>query len=173
MSLSRTVSFLTKVFEPLTRWINSVGVVILAIMMFLTAIDVTLRYLFNKPIPGAFELQEFMMGMLVAMAIGYCAFLKGHINVDIIFTRLPLRVQAGFNTFHYLVGSCLFALVSWRTVLEGVAMQSRALTSTVLFIPVFPFYFVVAFGSAVLCLTWLYTSIESLSQGVGKWNQQP
>ena len=171
MSLSKTVSFLTKVIEPATRWINSVGVVILAIMMFLTATDVTLRYVFNKPVPGSFELQEFMMGIVVAMAIGYCAFVKGHISVDIVFTRFPQRVQAIFNTFHYLVGSCLFALVCWRTVLEGLGKQAGAQTTSVLLIPVFPFYYVVAFGSAVLCLAWLYNSIESLSQGVGKWNR--
>lgn len=173
MSLSKTVGFLAKVFEPATRWINRVGVVILAVIMFLTAADVTLRYIFNRPIPGAFELQEFMMSMLVAMGIGYCAFVKGHINVDILFIRLPQRVQASCNVFHYLIGSCLFALVCWRSALEGLVVQSRALTSSVLFIPFSPFYFVVAFGSAMLCLTWLYDAIESLSQGVGKWNRRP
>lgn len=171
MSLSKTVSFLARVLEPATRWINNIGVGILAAMMFLTAIDVILRYVFNRPVPGAFELQEFMMVTVVALGIGYCAFLKGHISVDILFLRLPQRVQAGFNTFHYLVGSCLFALVCWRTALEGLGMQSRGLTTSVLFIPVFPFYFVVAFGSALLCLAWLYNSIESTCIGVGKWNR--
>lgn len=172
MQIHKAVKFLARIFEVATRWINRVGVVILAIMMFLTAVDVTLRYAFNKPIPGAFEIQEFMMGIVVAMAIGYCAFLKGHINVDILFGRFPRRVQAFFNTFHYLAGSFLFALASWRTVLEGIGMHNRALTSTVLFIPVFPFYFVVAFGSAVLCLTWLYNSLDSFYRGVGNWNRQ-
>ena len=171
MGLSKTVAFLAKVLEPGTRWIHSVGMAILAIMMFLTAADVILRYVFNRPIPGSFELQEFMMGILVAMGIGYCAFLKGHINVDILFSRLPQRVQASLNVFHYLIASCLFALVCWRTVVEGLGLQSRNVTSSVLLLPVFPFYCVVTFGSAVLCLAFLYNSLESLSVGLGKWNR--
>jgi len=149
-----------------------VAVSILAVMMFLTATDVTLRYVFNRPIPGATELQEFMMAIVVATAIGYVAFLKGHISVDILLTRLPHTAQAFLNMFHYLVGSCLFALICWRTALEGLTVQARGVESPVLFIPVFPLYWVIAFGSAVLCLSWLYNAIESLSQGVSKWTQQ-
>lgn len=171
MAMTKTVGFLANLFEPFNRWIHNVGIGILAAMMFLTAADVTLRYVFNSPIPGSFELQEFMMGMLVAMGVGYCAFLKGHINVDIIFSRLPQKVQAVFNTFHYLIASCLFALVCWQTVLEGLRLQSRHMTSSVLLLPVFPFYSVITFGCAVLCLTFLYNSLESLSVGLGKWNR--
>ncbi len=171
MSLSKVVGFLAKVFEPATRWMSYITAAILPMMMFLTLVDVIGRYVFNRPVPGAFELQRFMMAIVIAMAISFCAYLKGHINVDILFIRLPQRVQTGLNFFHYLIGSCVFALVCWKTILEGLALQARGFTSSTLLIPVFPFYFVVAFGSALLCLTWLYSSLESLSQGVGKWNQ--
>ncbi len=165
------MGFLAKVLERATRWVHSVGIGVLAVMMFLTGIDVILRYVFNRPIPGAFELQEFMMGIVVALGVGYCAYLKGHINVDVVIIRLPQRVQAFFNVFHYLVASCLFALVCWRTVAEGLALQARGVTSSVLLLPIFPFYCVVTFGSAMLCLAFFYNSLESLSMGVGKWNR--
>lgn len=173
MWLNRTVSFLAKVFERATRWINSAAVVILAAMMFLTAADVILRYVFNRPVPGAFELQRFMMVILVAAAISYTAYIKGHINVDIVFGHLPKRFQESLNVFHYFLGSCVFAVVCWRTILEGLALQARGFTSSTLLIPVFPFYFIIAFCSALLCLTWLYSAVESLLKGVGKWTQQP
>jgi TRAP-type C4-dicarboxylate transport system permease small subunit len=169
--LQKTVNVLAKGVEPVTRWAHNIGSGVLAAMMFLTAADVTLRYAFNSPILGSYELQEFMMVTMIAMGIGYCAFLKGHINVDILFNKLPQRVQATFNVFHYLIAACLFALVTWRTFLEGLLMQSRNMTSTVLYIPVLPFYCVAAFGSAVLCLAFLYNSIESLSKVFGKWNR--
>ncbi|MFC1868247.1 TRAP transporter small permease subunit [Thermodesulfobacteriota bacterium] len=171
--IHHTIGILAKFIERVTRLINGIAMVILALMMFLTAADVILRYVFNCPIPGAFELQEFMMAIMIAAAVGYCAFIKGHINVDIIFILFPQRVQAILNVFHYLIGSCLFAMVCWRTLLEGQAIQARGLTSAVLLIPVFPFYFMVAFGAALLSLVWLYEAIESLFQVGGKWTQQP
>lgn len=171
MWLQKTVNVLARGIEPITRWTHNIGSGVLAVMMFLTATDVTGRYGFNSPIPGSYELQEFLMVTMIAMGVGYCAFLKGHINVDILFNKLPQRVQSGFNVFHYLVAACLFAMVSWRTLQEGLLMQSRNMTSTVLYIPVLPFYCIAALGSAVLCIAFLYNSIESLSKVLVKWNQ--
>lgn len=171
ISLRRTISFSAKILEPATRWTHNVGVIILAAMMFLTATDVIGRYVFNRPILGSLELQEYMMAIVVAMTIGYCGFLKGHINVDILFNYLPQRARASLNFFHFIIGTCLFALVCWRTVLQGLEEYHSGLTSVILQIPVFPFYFVAALGSAILSITWLHNAIEFLSQGVGKWNQ--
>ena len=39
--------------QGLSRAINGIGVGFLALMMFLTGTDVTLRYIFNRPIAGA------------------------------------------------------------------------------------------------------------------------
>jgi TRAP-type transport system small permease protein len=165
--LIKTVNHSFKVIEPVTRLTNYVAIGVLSLMMFFTAIDVLLRYLFNKPIPGDMELTQFMMAVVVSAAVGYCGLQKGHIIVDILFNKLSLKGRAIFNVFHYLVGAILFALICWRTALEGVAVQSRNLTSAVLLIPVFPFYWIVAFGCAVLCLAWLFIAIESISEVSG------
>ncbi|MFC1868929.1 TRAP transporter small permease [Thermodesulfobacteriota bacterium] len=160
----KTLHFLARVFEKVTRWSISIANVILVVIMFLTATDVIGRYFFNSPVPGALEFQEFLMAILVAMTIGYCAFKKGHINVDIMFIWLPKRVQTVLNLFHYLIGAGLFALVCWRTAIEAIAVQGRGLTSSIVPIPIFPFYWVVAFGCALLSIVWLYNAFESLSQ---------
>lgn len=171
--LDKIVGFLSRVVGPAIRWGNRVGVTILAVLMFFATADVILRYVFNKPIPGSFELQEFMMGIVVIMGIGYCTFGKGHISIDMLTNRFPQKTQAILNFSHYLIASCLFAGVCWRTVIQGLEVQSRLLTSSVLLIPLFPFYWVLAFASAMVCLAFFYNSLESLSQGAGKWKQQP
>ena len=45
------------------KWINNVASFLLASMMFLTAIDVALRYIFQRPITGTYEIIEFMMAI--------------------------------------------------------------------------------------------------------------
>lgn len=170
MLLSSTVVFLKKVLEPGTRWVNRAGVIVLAAMMFLTATDVILRYIFNRPVPGSYELQEFMMSIMLAVGIGYCGFLKGHISVDIFISHLKPRAQSCLNAFHYFVGFVLFAAVCWQTAIEGLSMYSRQLESSVLSIPKYPFYFVLVFGAAVLCVVFFYNFLESLL-AVGKWKR--
>ena len=164
--LAKAVNYLAKGVEPVTRFTNYVAIVVLSLMMFLTAIDVLLRYAFNKPIPGDLEITQFMMSIVVATSIGYCAYKKGHIIVDTFFNKLSPRAREIFNIFHYLVGAALFALICWRTALEGLVVQGRNITSPVVLIPVFPFYWLAAFGCAVLCLAWLFSAIESLSLAI-------
>ncbi len=171
--LGKIVGFLSRVVGPVIRWGNRVGIAILALLMFFAASDVILRYAFNKPIQGSFELQEFMMGIIVISGIAYCTFEKGHISVDILTNRFPQRTQTILNFFHYLIAACLFAGVCWRTVIQGLVVQSRLLTSSVLLIPLFPFYWVLAFASAIVCLAFFYSSLESLYKGAGKWKHQP
>jgi TRAP-type transport system small permease protein len=168
MLLTNTVKIFGKSVELITYWANYIAIGFLAIMMYLTAIDVFLRYLFNRPILGDQELIEFMMAIVVSMSIGYCALKKGHVVVDILFLYLPKKMQAGFNVFHYFCGFGFFALASWRTTIEGFTFHTRGFGSTVLNLPIYPFYWIVAFGCAVLSLTWLYLSIESLSQTVSR-----
>ena len=63
-------------------------------MVLTTVVDVFLRYLFNSPILGSYELTEFMMAILVFGSVAYTMVVKGHVTVDLVITRLPARAQA-------------------------------------------------------------------------------
>src|SRR3989304_4130225 len=70
-----------------------IAVIILAAMMFLMTADVILRYIFGSPLPGAYELLQFMMSIVIPFGIAYCAHEKGHITVDVLFVFLPAKGQ--------------------------------------------------------------------------------
>jgi len=53
--------------------------------------EVIMRYFFNAPSLWAYEISLFMYGAYIALAGGYTLLVKGHVNVDIIWGRLPLR----------------------------------------------------------------------------------
>jgi TRAP-type C4-dicarboxylate transport system permease small subunit len=50
MWFSETAGRLSKVFYPITRYLNVAGLVFLALMMLLTTADVIGRYIFNTPL---------------------------------------------------------------------------------------------------------------------------
>ncbi|MFC1861445.1 TRAP transporter large permease subunit [Chloroflexota bacterium] len=168
MWLSKAAQLLNRTLYPAIRIINSVGIGILAVMMFLTAVDVSLRYVFNRPIPGSMELTELMMAVLVAFGLGYTQIHKGHVAVDLVISRFRPRVQAVINTITCLFGLGIFSLITWRTILYAGNQRLDELTSSVLLIPLHPFIYVVAFGSAILCLVFIYNLFEHLAQVVEK-----
>ena len=83
MWLKKALDFSERGTKSVARGINGVGVTALTLLMLLTAVDVCLRYLFDSPITGSYELSEFMMAILVAfgLALVITAFLLSYNKV--------------------------------------------------------------------------------------------
>jgi len=86
--------FLTMWSERVTTWLARAAAAGLAAMMLLTFVDVAGRAC-NRPIVGAVEVTELLMGSLIFLGIGYTTFHRGHIRVDVVIPCLPRRIQAG------------------------------------------------------------------------------
>lgn len=90
------------------RALALVGALALGVLMvLLTVVDVVLRQ-FGEAIPGAFDLVTLGMRILVPLALPYTFWRGGHVAVNLIADRLPIRAKA--------------ALVSATLVASGVAM---------------------------------------------------
>lgn len=164
--MERVVSSLKKVIYPISIGLLSVGVSVLAAMMFLTASDVTLRYVFNSPISGAFDLTSYMMVILVGFGFAYCAVKKGHVRVDLVVERLPLRTQAIIDSITGLMVFFLLVMLTWQGFRHMIATHHSGVTSAVLHIPVYPFAGLVGLGFASFTLVVLVDLIEVIGKAV-------
>ena len=156
--------FLERRIQRLARAINGIGVGFLAVMMFLTGTDVTLRYIFNRPIAGAYELTELMMVILVFWCLSYTQLEKGHVAIDLVFSRLPKRVQVITDVIVYCLCLGLFTLLVWQSVVQAKSKLASGLVTGTLTIPVWPFYLVVAFGCLIMWLLLLIELLGSLNR---------
>ncbi|MFX0202441.1 MAG: TRAP transporter small permease subunit, partial [Candidatus Hodarchaeota archaeon] len=93
MVSSKASNSLNKILLPVSIVLQGVGAVVLAVMMFLTASDVTLRQ-FKLPIIGTDDITAFLMAILISFGLAYCTIKKGHVQVDFIVERLSIRTQA-------------------------------------------------------------------------------
>jgi TRAP-type C4-dicarboxylate transport system permease small subunit len=166
--LSSFGDMLEKAVYPIGRFLHRFAQVILALMVLLTVIDVCLRYIFNNPITGSYELTEFMMAVLVFASVGFTQSVKDHVSVDLVITKLPGRVRALLEAITCLFAFGLFALAAWRNVLHTETTWERHDVSAELFIPVSPFVLFVALGLAVLSLVLLVQFFQSLSRVLKK-----
>lgn len=164
MLLDKAVQFLNKTVRPGTVMINAVGMVVLVMMMLLTVSDVSLRYLFNKPIKGAFELTEFMMIIIVFLGLAYTAVKKRHITVSALVGRLPEKAQLVIDASTCLLSLVLCILITWQSAMEAKTRYLQGLTSGTLYIPVHPFIWLVALGCAMLSIVLLSNLLESITE---------
>lgn len=168
LTLNRTSHFLEKALHPTIRVINAAGTVALGVMVLTTVADVLLRFFLDRPIRGTFELTEFLMIIVVFFAMGYTAMLRGHIVIQILGSRLPERPRAICDSIADLISIGFCCLIIWQGVAQAEITRLRHDISGVTNIPLSPFFYVLVFGSALMCLVFLANLLDSLGRWVKK-----
>ena len=119
--------------------------VILFGMMTLTFVDVLLRYVFNRPLRGAFEVTELMLLVLIFAGLPLVSHADEHVTMDFIDRLLgPLAREALKRAVHAGCAALMFFL-TWLMWLKAGTIAGYGDTTDVLKILVGPFvYFMVA-----------------------------
>ena len=144
--------------HPISKIVNRIASGVLFCMMLLTIADVFLRKVFSQSILGTVEVTEFMMVILLFFALAQTEVLNGHVRVDLIMSRFGERTQTLVDTITQLVCFLLFGLFTWSTLVYAAKMRASGEVSQDLWLPVYPFIYVVALGCALLALSLLIKS---------------
>jgi TRAP-type C4-dicarboxylate transport system permease small subunit len=150
-----------------TRGFNALAGTAVVVMMLLTCADVILR-LFRRPIPGTYEIIGFLGTVAISFSLAYTSLEKGHIAVELLVEKLPRRVQAGVESVTLLIGAALFALITWQSMAYAADLKQSGEVSVTLTMPIYPFIYGIAAGSALLCLVLLVESLRSAARTVQK-----
>jgi len=129
--------------------ICAIGMAMVIPLMLLTFADVMLRGFFNKPIPGTFEISQYMLAFFILLGAAYTQQVKGHVGVNFITSRLSSRLQAVCEIVTTLLSLFIIAILVWQGWVEGIAEKA---VSDQLRIPQYPFKVLVAVGAFLLWL---------------------
>ena len=129
--------------------ICAIGMAMVIPLMLLTFADVMLRGFFNKPIPGTFEISQYMLAFFILLGAAYTQQVKGHVGVNFITSRLSSRLQAVCEIVTTLLSLLIIAILVWQGWVEGIAEKA---VSDQLRIPQYPFKVLVAVGAFLLWL---------------------
>ncbi len=143
---------------PISKIVNRIASGVLFFMMLLTIADVFLRKVFSQSILGTVEVTEFMMLILLFFAVTQTEILDGHVKVDLIMSRFGERTQAMTDMITQFVCFLLFGLFTWSTLVYAEKMRASGEVSQDLWLPVYPFIYVVALGCALLAFSLLIKS---------------
>ena len=118
---------------------------ILFCMMTLTFVDVVARYVFSRPLRGAFEVTELMLLVLIFAGLPLVTHAGEHVTMDLIDRLLGARARRLMARLVELGCSALMFLLAWLMWLKAGRIAGYGDTTDVLRIPVGPFvYFMVA-----------------------------
>lgn len=143
---------------------SRIASLILFMMMILTVADVIGRKLFSHSVTGAVELTEFMLVILIFFSLAQTEARDGHVKVDLILSQFGERVQAVVDMTTQFVGFLLCGLISWSTLIYAGKMRVSGEVSQDLWLPKYPFVYVVALGCGILALALLTKFLVALKK---------
>jgi TRAP-type transport system small permease protein len=125
-----------------------------ALMMVMISSDAVGRYFFNHPIQGVVEIvEEYLMVILVFLALSMTNKTGYHIRVDLLERFIPLRVKRVMNPILQAASFLIILLMmiaSWGSFVR--AFKSGELSVGMVPYPLWPAYFFVPLGCALLCI---------------------
>lgn len=133
---------------------------LLACITLLTTVDVIGRYIFNRPVRGAFELTEVMMAALIFAALPLVTLQREHIAVDLLDPWLNPAVRRCQRTAIELACALITAVLAWvlfeqarQAALDGLHTDALRL----------PLASVLYFGAVAIALS------AVIHFGVARW----
>ena len=147
--------------ESLSKWLSAAGMGVFMLMVFLTFVDVFLRYWFGKSINGTVEITELMMVIVVFSSIAYTQWQKSHVTMDILTSKLtePRRALLAVATTLWslaTIGFCSYTTARYAASTSSVTLVLR--------IPLTPFIGLASFGFTLLAVTLLHDLLKALSE---------
>ncbi len=119
--------------------------IVMFAMMTITTIDVFGRYLFNAPIPGGFEIVQYLMAFIVFAALPLTTASNSHLSVSLVENRL----HGGALRMHriYTLGISAIALlvIAYRIAEQGNSLSQSKQVSGYLSLPLAPIAWAMTF----------------------------
>jgi TRAP-type C4-dicarboxylate transport system permease small subunit len=102
---------------------TAAGLMIIA-MMAVTTLDVVGRYFFNRPLWGAFETIEILMGLVVFAGMPLAAASRENIVIDLLEGVMSYRARCLLTVVADLVAAGVAALLAWRVGARAIQLHA-------------------------------------------------
>ena len=129
-------------------------------MILLTCLDVSMRYFFNRPIAGTYDVVSLMGAIIAAFAMPYTMLEKGHVAVEILIMRLSRRKQLIVETGTHTVAIVLSLVLVWQCIALAIDMRAAGEVTPTLLIPFYPIVYCMAVCFFVLSFAILVNLLE-------------
>ncbi len=163
--LKRLLLFVDDMNEGVGKFVSFLILIIIPIFSW----EVLVRNVFNSPTQWAHESTAYLFAALFMVGGAYAMKIGSFVNVDIIYTRLPLRTKAVIDILTAIVFFLYVGTMLWMGL--GLAVESVRKLETSMSVwapPLYPYKIILVLGAFLVLLqglTKLVRSINTLIMG--------
>lgn len=134
-------------------------------MMILTCSDVFLRYLFNRPIIGGYDLIALLGSVVIAFSIPQTTLNRSHAVMESLTVKLPANKRRILAIVTGCLGIVIFVIFSWNLFVYGTILLRSGEVFPTLRMPVFYPAYAIACCCLLECLVLFDRVLETLKGG--------
>lgn len=131
-----------------------IGVTTLLTMAILAVANICARGLFNKAVPGTWELCGLLLLMIAVFTMIHAVLYRTNIRINLLVPRLSRRTQNIFEMVNSVISLGIMIVILWATFQWIVGGGFKAKTPA-LGVPYLPFQIVWLIGLLTICLALL------------------
>ena len=133
--------------------------------MFLGTGDVIGTQFLGWPLPGALELTESTMTLIVFGGLAYAQIRRSHIRVEIVYARVGPRMRAAMDVFAHALGILFFGLLAWQAWGEAAfSIQIEEAPDGLIRFPLYPARIILLSGTVLLVVRLVLDVIEDVQR---------
>lgn len=130
--MSKDSSFLLFFVQKL--W-GGLAALLLFVMMIVTCADVTGRYFLNAPLPGAFEITEILLGLIIYAILPLVTISGDQIAVDMFDRFIPPQIRLVQNFIILVIQTVMLSLIAWALASKSLTLIRTNLVTDVIRLP--------------------------------------
>ncbi len=151
-----------KILEKVIRVLGWINIVFISVLTLLTISDVFARYLFNTSFFDAMTLSSYFLAMINALALPGITWKRGHVQVDLIYDKLPAGLQRFCDGMNNLLAAALFFSMSWYAFIRAFDSFKGHFFQGWMKLPEYPPRLVFACGCLITAFTFLALFLRAL-----------
>ena len=145
-------------FNTSNKLLLSFCIISLTVLVLITVVDVSGRYLLGIPLPGTSEITEIILGVLIYIGLPYISKKEEHISVSLLSNYLPNNVKILHKILINFIVALLLLVIARQLYLHGLDLKSYQEVTTFLEIPKAP----IAFAMALLTVLASFNTIMNM-----------
>jgi TRAP-type C4-dicarboxylate transport system permease small subunit len=142
--------------------LGGIVAVLLMAMMLITVVDVMGRYGLRQPVPGAYELIELMLAIVIFTALPLVCLRDENIAVTVLTERFPARTRQLHAGVVSLLSAGVLVAVAWRLYAHAAQLASYGDVTVFLRLPRGPIGYTMAILSALGAIALAVVAVDCL-----------
>jgi TRAP-type C4-dicarboxylate transport system permease small subunit len=163
----KTIVRIANEYAKFAKWVAVVSGVVVVLLMLYTTADVAGRYLFNRPVPAAYELTVIFLIYVTYFGISLVQARGGHMRLGFLYEKASSRSKALIDLFTVLVGLFIFGIVAWQGWIYAIdSWTTKEVTMGAYTVPVFPGRIALAIGASIFCVQYIIDVIKNIAMTI-------